>query len=128
MITIVLENTETGETRSVKGQASFEKPWRVQRVIKEPKQIPARIAFWATKLGLPVPEFLDMARWLLKKDCPFCQLGTQVLKSIDELGDDRAQTVLAEILAAKETNDTARLAEIKKSLWPYDQPVSPRQS
>lgn len=126
MIKVTLENTLTGEIQVVNGPASFTAPWQiksVEKVVSE-KKYPARIAVWAQKHGLPVAQFLDVARWLLEKDCPFCQTGTQVLKALDTLGEEKAERALGEILAAKEAGDTARLAEIRQELWPSDQQTS----
>lgn len=122
-IETILENPQTGETRLVKGIVSFTPPWRVKEVKKTGTAVmeaKAKVAVLAEKWGLPVATFLDGARWLLQKDCPFCQLGTQVLRAVEELGEERAQAVVVEILAAKEAGDTERLERIRKELWPSE--------
>lgn len=130
MIKVTLENTLTGETKIVNGPASFTAPWKIQSIEKvaNEKKYPTRLVVWAQKRGMPVAQFLDAARFLLQKDCPFCQTGTKVLKEIDRLGEDRAEKILDEILAAKDAGNTARLAEIRKELWPLEQPESLPQS
>lgn len=127
---IILKNTITGEERRLLNGGNYRAPWKLDRVetVKVPGEpgepitdqileTRARIAVWTQKLGMPIAEFFDAARWLLKKDCPFCQMGTQVLKAIDELGEHRAEKILAEILQAKRDNDHARLKRIKETLW-----------
>ena len=95
---------------------------QLQKAIKPKQQVVsnkstrAKLAVWATKIGIPVPTLLDMSRWLLNKDCPYCQLGTKVLKLLDELGEDKAKELLSRILIAKETNDIGELNNIRLEL------------
>lgn len=126
---IVLENIATGETEEIKSNKGSLKPgWRVKAFVPEQHfEHTAKLAVLATKFGIPVPQFLDAARWLLKKNCPFCQLGTQVLKRIDELGEERATEAIAQILEAKDRNDGEALERIRKSLC-LDQLELPPQS
>lgn len=134
---IHLINTITQERKVLINQASYGPPWKVERIeyVKNPgepggmdnehtRATKARIAVWLQKSGLPVAEFYDAMRWVLKKDCPFCQMGTQVLKAIDELGEDKVEEALEEILKAKDANDMARLEQIKKDLWQSERPTS----
>jgi hypothetical protein len=134
---IIIKNQDTGEEQVFLNQGSYKLPWKLDRV--ETIRVPgepgepeteailarrAKLAVWTTKLGLPIHEFFDLARWMLKKDCPYCQMGTQVLKAIDELGEAKAEKALGEILQAKKDDDHARLERIKKNLWPSEQPTS----
>ena len=138
---IYLRNEITGEEKVLLNQGGYKAPWKVVKVesYKEPgdkgwavteetKKREARLAVFAQKMGLPLAEFLDAARWLLQKDCPFCQMATQILKSIDELGEDKAREAIAEILVAKEAKDFDRLEKVKKRLWSSDQHGSPQPS
>jgi hypothetical protein len=121
---VTLENIETGETIEVGKAGKLPKGWRVKSIQSTrndagavaKRERDSKLAVFATKLGLPVPQFLDAARWLLKKDCPFCQLGTQVLKRIDELGEEKAQALVARVLIAKDANDIEELARIKQEI------------
>lgn len=118
---VILENTETGELREMGDRGSFKRPWKIKETIPDPPStsnalLKTKLAVFATKLGLPLPEFLDVARWLLKKDCPFCQMGTEILKRIDGLGETKAMELLNRILIAKNTNDMNTLDLIKQEL------------
>jgi hypothetical protein len=127
----ILENQETREVKEIIGsKAQYSKPWKLIKTERESSddlkrratgtkrhaEYEAKIAVWATKFGLPVPQFLDAARWLLDKKCPFCQLGTQVLKRIDELGAEKAEVFLTRILSAKEDNNLDLLNQLKSEL------------
>ncbi len=122
MTRITLWNPETGEERVIVGQGTFQRPWRVKSIYHEPRREDLRLAMWAERKGIPVDKFLDAARWLLRKECPFCQLGTKVLQAIDALGEERTGEILDAIIAAKDANDLTRLEEIKRSIWASDQP------
>jgi hypothetical protein len=122
-MSVILENKETGETRVVGNSGKVPKGWKIKEYISDgnksahvKKEREAKLAVYATKLGLPVPQFLDAARWLLQKDCPYCQLGTQVLRRISELGEERAQELVARVLAAKETDDKEELNRIRQEI------------
>ena len=88
----------------------------------------SRLAVWSQKLGIPTAQLLDAARWLLQKDCPYCQLGTQVLRQIDNLGEARAERLLSMILEAKKVDDRDTLERIRKDLWSSETPALPPQS
>ena len=119
---VIIENPETGEVKQLGMKGSFNKPWRIKEVIPEPKQNnnvrlnQAKLAVFATQLGLPVARFLDIARILLKKDCPYCKLGTQVLRRISELGEEKALSIINRILIAKDNNDAQTLEQIRQEL------------
>ncbi len=83
---VIIENPQTGETRTLEKDASgryptFQVPWRVRgttqsvqraAVVADYKmQVQSKLAVYATRLGLPVASFLDSARWLLDRDCPY---------------------------------------------------------
>src|SRR5215510_5207704 len=138
---IVIKNQITGEEMVFLGQGSYKAPWKLDRV--ETVRVPgepgepeteeslarkSKLAVWATKHGLPLPQFLDAARWLLQKDCAFCQLATQVMRAIDSMGDAKAEHAITRILAAKDRGDHAELEKIKKELCPSETPTSPQQS
>jgi len=124
---LVLENMETGETRIIKPSSdgkypSWQKPWKYKQLIKDElvsierqkkaAEKKARLAVAATKVGLPVPAFLKFVRQVGRLNCPYCQLGTQVLKKLDELGEEAALDLLARILLAKKQKDAQTLAEL----------------
>jgi len=117
---IILENTETGELKQLHDQGSFRAPWRIRETIPEVSsqqhQLEASLAVWATQLKIPVPQFLDAARWLLKKNCPYCELGTQVLKRVKELGEKRSIELVQRILTAKDANDRDALEQIRQEI------------
>lgn len=120
---VIIENTETGELIEMGDRGSFKRPWRIKETIPDPASastndtlLQTKLAIFATKLGIPLPQFLDAARWLLKKDCPFCQMGTEILKRIDELGEVKAMELLNMILVAKSTNNINTLNFIKQEL------------
>lgn len=128
---VVIENSETGETREIeKGSdgkyPKLKLPWRVKgtpelirRKLNFENQVQnlnSRVAVLAARMGLPIADFLDTARWLLDKDCPYCQVATKVLRRIDEIGADRAIDILNRIQAAKAANDNATLTAIKAEL------------
>lgn len=127
MIETTLENPLTGETITYKGAVSFTPPWRVKSITKTNSKL-SIVAAWAQKRGIPIAEASDAARWLLKKECPFCQLASQVLKAIEELGTEKTEEAFDAILAAKATGDTAELERIRKKLWPSEQLESLPQS
>jgi hypothetical protein len=118
---VTLENIETGETVELGNSGKIPKGWRVKSarstrsdpgaVAKRERD--AKLAVYAAQAGLPVAQFLDAARWLLKKNCPYCQLGTMVLKRIDELGPEKAQELVTRVLVAKDANDIEELNRIK---------------
>jgi hypothetical protein len=115
---VILENTETGELREMHNNGSFVRPWRIKEVVPEstPDNINAKLAVIGTKLGLPIPQFLDAARWLLKKDCPYCELGTEILRRIAKLGDKQTTEFIKRILAAKSANDIDALNQIRREV------------
>lgn len=121
---LLIQHKETGETRELSGNGgAIPSGWFLVKGLPDGpppnnkvREFELQLAMWATKFRLPVAGFLDAARWLLDKDCPFCQLGTQVLRRINELGEERAEKALREILAAKDANDLAKLEEIKAGL------------
>lgn len=117
---IILENPETGELRELRDKGSFSRPWRIKETIPEQStrthETQATLAVFASKVGLPVAQFLDAARWLLRKDCPYCQLGTQVLKRVTELGEVRSIELIQRILAAKDANDINVLTQIRQEI------------
>jgi len=84
--------------------------------LAEKARINARVAVYATELGIPLPKFLDAAQWLLKRKCPYCQLGKLVLNRINELGKEKATEVLARILDAKAKKDLGTLVKIREEL------------
>lgn len=127
---IYLKNSETGEERMfINKVEAYRAPWRIDRIEKylDPDsaagRVDAKLAVWAEKIGIPVAAFADAARWLLAKDCPFCQLGSRVLKRIEELGPETTEWALAEILAAKDRGDADRLVQIRELLC-LDKPTS----
>ena len=129
----ILENIKTGQTiERQENTGTLEPGWRVKQFIpdsnKRREENKIALAIWATKLGLPVANFLQLARWLLDKDCPYCEMGGKVLNKIKELGEDKAHDALVKILAAKDRNDLAALEEIRKSLWSSESPELPPQS
>jgi len=128
MTQIQIKNTQTGEFKLINNGESFRPPWAFVSVIAHKTERETKLAIWATKLGLPLPAFLDAARWLLDKDCPFCEVGVRVLRQIEDIGEDKATTYLKMILDAKERGDHGALAEIRKSLWSSDQPALPQRS
>jgi hypothetical protein len=117
---IILENTETGELKEFRNRGNFRAPWRIRETIPEDDkpahELEAKLAVLATKTGLPVAKFLDIARWILNKACPFCQLGTQVLKRVEELGEERSIALIQRILVAKDNNDIDTLNQIKQEI------------
>ncbi len=124
---VLLENIETGEVVEAPPAGSVPPGFRIKGVVvtKKADPITARLAVWSQKFGLPTADLLDAARWLLNKDCPFCQLGTQVLRRIDELGDEKATSAIVQILEAKKQNDLGRLEQIRQCL---DQQELPQRS
>ena len=113
---VILENTETHELRELQDSGNFKRPWRIKEVVPESDSQAGKLAVIATQLGLPVPQLLDAARWLLKKDCPYCQLGTQILRRINDLGQDKAITLVNRILTAKAQNDINTLNQIRNEI------------
>jgi hypothetical protein len=117
---VILENTETGELHELKDRGSFQRPWRIKEVIPEHKpdtnSVKVQLAVLGTKFGLPVPQLLDAARWLLKKNCPYCELGTEVLRKINELGEQQVQELITRILTAKASNDIDALNKIRQEV------------
>ncbi len=70
----------------------------------------------AVQARLPVAGFLDTARWLLDRDCPYCQLATEALRRIQELGDEMAIYFLNRIQLAKANNDAEELRRIRQEI------------
>lgn len=126
----ILENKETGETIELsKNSGQLPSGWRVKAYIPERHyEHEAKLAVWAAKHNLPIVKFLETARWLLKKDCPYCQLSTQILRRLSELGEAQAEEAIARILDAKNRNDREELERIRKSLCPSESPELPQQS
>jgi hypothetical protein len=121
---IILENPQTGETMVLTKGADgkwpgFKTPWKVkgtpqsvaqQTVIQQQKaQVQSVVAVLAAEAGLPVADFLDAARWLLDKDCPFCQLATLVLRRVAQLGRAEAVSLVKRIKLAKDNQDAEAL-------------------
>lgn len=79
-------------------------------------ELQANLAIWAQRLGVPVPQFLDAARWLLGKGCSFCNAGTQILRRVNELGEERTAELITQILEAKKRQDFETLEKIKASV------------
>jgi len=132
---IIMENPETGQTLTLEKDASgryppMVLPWRVkgttaavqsQTIVQQRiAAVQSSIAVYAAKAGLPVAEFLETARWLLDKSCPFCQVATEVLRRIAELGADQGIDFVRRIKLAKDCNDRETLLiiqeEVKRAL------------
>jgi len=131
MASVIIENPQTGETRTLEKDASgryptFHLPWRVKGTVEGIKQaavqanaqmlLQSKIAVYAQRMGLPAAGFLDAARWLLDRDCPYCQLATEALRRIQELGDEMAIYFLNRIQVAKMNNDMAELRRIRQEI------------
>ena len=127
---VILENVATGQLIEAPPAGSVPQGWKIKGVVVTRKAEPwtAKLAVWSQKLGLPTADFLDAARWLLEKDCAYCQLGTQVLRQIDNLGDKRAERLLTMILEAKKVDDRDSLERIRKDLWSSESPELHQQS
>lgn len=127
---VLLENIATGQTVEAPAAGSVPHGWKVKGVVVSKKAAPwsAKLAVWSQKFGLPTADLLDAARWLLEKDCPYCQLGTQILRAIDRLGVARSEELIARILEAKAANDAETLESIRKELWSSETPELPQQS
>lgn len=128
MIEIVIENIATGEVQKSHKPITVPSGWRVKEIIKHQGPVAAKVAVWAQRFGLPVAEFSDAARWLLRQDCPYCQLASQVLKAIEELGPEATEHYFGLILKAKNANDMARLEQIREEIWRSEKPLSPTPS
>lgn len=128
---VTIVNPETGEEKVFINKGSFSPPWKVKSVEtvmnEDTRERLVKLSLWATRFGLPVPTFLDAARWILDKDCPYCQLSTLIMRRIDALGEERAHNLISQILVAKEQNDLGALENIRKSLC-SDQQELPQQS
>ncbi len=75
-----------------------------------------KLAVLATKHGLPLPEFLDVARWLLNKECPYCKLSTEILRLTSKLGDERTQAFIDRLRTAKQNRDETALRQIAEEV------------
>lgn len=129
MAKVIFENAN-GQTMEGEASGTIPPGWKIKGVIISRDKAPwaAKLAVWSSKYGMPTADLLDAARWLLQKDCPYCELGTQVLREIERLGPDRSETLIARILEAKKTNDTTALESIRKELWSSAAPELPQQS
>jgi len=78
--------------------------------------VQSKIAVYAQRMGLPAAGFLDAARWLLDRDCPYCQLATEALRRINEMGDEMAIYFLNRIQVAKANNDMEELRRIRQEI------------
>ncbi len=131
MASVVIENPETGETKMLEKNTlgkypSFKLPWRVKGTLTEIQRgdgvkeriatIQSVLAVYASKVGLPVADFLDAARWMLDKECPFCQTVTNVLRRVAELGDERSMDLILRIKLAKDKKDEPALWLIKEEI------------
>lgn len=127
---VIIENPETGETRTLEKEngryPAFKVPWRVKGTTQSVQrasvaadyqmQVQSKLAVYATRMGLPVAGFLDTARWLLDRNCPYCQLATEALRRIQELGDEMAIFFLNRIQVAKANNDMEELRRIRQEI------------
>lgn len=75
-----------------------------------------KVALFAVKLGLPVADILDAARFILGKSCPYCQLSTNLLRLVDSLGEEKVKEYITKCLNAKKNNDLAALATLQKEI------------
>ena len=57
-----------------------------------------KLAIIATSWGIPLPDLLDASRKLFNKQCDKCNKSTQILRKIHELGPNRAEKLIREIL------------------------------
>jgi len=60
-----------------------------------------KLAIISTNWGIPLPDLLDTVRLLINKQCTSCNQATQILHKIHELGPNRAEKLIKEILNNK---------------------------
>lgn len=121
---IILENTETKETREMKSGEMFSAPWHVKGTVANEQRsqaknaLKAELATMASEFGVPMAGLLSGARWLLGKDCPFCEVGGEFLALLQNGAIDRAQAkdLICQVLNAKDQKDYAALAALKGTL------------
>ena len=57
-----------------------------------------KLAIISTNWGIPLPDLLDATRLLINKQCTSCSQITQILRKIHELGPNRAEKLIKEII------------------------------
>lgn len=140
---VAIENTKTGEERTLEVQygtsSNIPAFWRAKPVppknnvplvsIARPEVaieiLPRKQTLFAAQLatmisgwGLPTSMTLSAIRWLLGNDCPFCQVGGEFLKLLEDgkIGEAECKELVIQVLNAKDQNDEVRLAALKGRL------------
>jgi hypothetical protein len=70
----------------------------------------------AQRMGIPIGEALDVARFLLRKQCLSCEIYSQILRRVNELGYERSEQLMRKLIQAKKDNDLLKLATIQKEI------------
>lgn len=121
---IKLEHAQTGETIEVSSGTTFREPWRVKGIKEnvdrqaENRERAAKLSTMLSGWGLPLSMTLTAIRWLLGKNCPYCQVGGEFLKLLEDgkIGEAECKELVIQVLNAKDQNDEVGLAALKGRL------------
>ena len=128
-MSIIIEHGETGEQRTLEKDARGQyprmmAPWR-------PKGTPVgikaqeiknagltKISTIVSSWGLPLSMTLSALRWLLGQNCPYCQVGGEFLKLLEDgkISNAECKDLVLRVLNAKDQNDERALKALKGRL------------
>ena len=57
-----------------------------------------KLSIISTNWGIPLPDLLDGFRKIINKNCSACAEATGILRKIHELGPNRAERLIREVL------------------------------
>lgn len=125
---IEIENIETHEVRLLEKLPSgfypnFGAPWKIKQIARlhpaiQNNEKAAKLSTMLSGWGLPLSMTLTAIRWLLGNDCPFCQVGGEFLKLLEDgkIGEAECKELVIQVLNAKDQNDEVGLAALKGRL------------
>lgn len=130
---IILQNKKTGVQRLLEPDGAgnfpaFDTSWiaLAPQLVSKPILMPrvavnrrlsesaAKISSW----GLPLEMSLSAIRWLLGKNCPYCQVGGEFLKLLEDgkISELECKELVLQVLNAKDQKDEKTLTALKGRL------------
>jgi hypothetical protein len=120
---IVLEN-DKGEIREVQSGQTWTAPWKPKGTVANMRreqaknEATAHFATLASEWGLPTSVVASVARWLLAKNCPYCDIAGEFLALLEsgKIEKSQARILVLRALNAKDQNDREELSQLKGEL------------
>jgi hypothetical protein len=79
--------------------------------------IRAKLTIYASKLGLPVADLLNILKIIFKVDCAYCEIYNRILRLRQKLGDEKTVKLLSDIIQAKKDDNIELVEQLKKEFF-----------